>query len=64
MIELFKKLHVDERGSLSLETILIIAAIALPVIIFIYKIGWPAIREIFEAGMKDLNLEEIYSPLD
>ena len=57
MKSLLTKLHSDENGAVSLETILIIAAIALPVIIFILKIGWPMIKEVFEKGMEDLTNE-------
>jgi Flp pilus assembly pilin Flp len=63
MLELFKRLHKDERGSLSLETILIITAIAIPIILFIYKIGWPKIREMFDTSMDVLinDSSDIYS---
>ena len=54
MIHLLKKIHRDERGSLSIETILIIAAIAIPIVLFIYRIGWPMVREMFETAMGDL----------
>lgn len=60
MLELFKRLHRDERGSLSIESILIIAAISVPVILFVYKIGWPAIRDMFEKGMTGINPDDIY----
>jgi Flp pilus assembly pilin Flp len=53
--KLLKKVHGDERGAVSIETILIIAAIALPILIFILKFGWPRIREFFEKGMEDLE---------
>jgi|TARA_R110000824_G_scaffold121598_1_gene277804 hypothetical protein len=55
MKNLLTKLHSDENGVVSLETILIIAAIAIPVLIFVLKIGWPMIRDdIFNKGMEDL----------
>ena len=57
MKNLLTKLHSDENGSVSLETILIIAAIALPVLIFILKIGWPMIKDVFNQGMEDLTRE-------
>lgn len=44
---LLKKVHRDERGAVSIETVLIIAAIALPILIFLIKFGWPRIREWF-----------------
>lgn len=54
---LLKRVHNDERGSVSLETILIIGAIALPILIFIIKFGWPRIRDYFFKGMEDLEGE-------
>lgn len=54
---LLLRVHRDERGAVSLETILIIAAIALPILIFILKIGWPKIRNYFDTGMQDLENE-------
>ena len=52
---LLGKVHRDERGAVSLETILIIGAIALPILIFIIKYGWPRIRNYFSKGMTDLE---------
>ena len=52
---LWKIVHDDERGGVSLETVLIIAAVALPILIFVIKYGWPRIREFFETGMQDLE---------
>ncbi len=58
---LFRRLHHDERGALTLETVLIIAAIALPVLIVIIKYGWPAIRNYFDRGLQSLeqNTDEV-----
>ena len=58
---LFRRLHRDERGALTLETVLIIAAIALPVLIVIIKYGWPAIRNYFDRGLQSLeqNTDEV-----
>ena len=50
-------MHNDERGAVSLETVLIIAAIALPILIFILKFGWPKIKNYFNKGMTDLETE-------
>jgi hypothetical protein len=47
--------HEDDRGAVSLETILIIGAIALPVLIFLIKFGWPRIRDFFNQGLTDLE---------
>lgn len=52
---LLKRVHSDERGGVSIETILIIAAIALPILIFIIKFGWPRIRKFFNEGMDELE---------
>jgi Flp pilus assembly pilin Flp len=52
---LLKQVHRDERGAVSIETILIIAAIALPILIFIIKFGWPRIRKFFNEGMDELE---------
>jgi hypothetical protein len=42
---ILRRVHHDERGGqVSLENVLIIAAIALPILIFIYKIGWPRVK--------------------
>ncbi|MEX0703720.1 MAG: hypothetical protein WD069_16605 [Planctomycetales bacterium] len=52
---LLKRVHSDERGALSLETILIIGAIALPILIFLIKVAWPRIRDNFSTRVEDLN---------
>jgi len=52
---LLRKVHKDERGAVSLETILIIGAIALPILIFLIKVGWPAIKAYFEEGVEELQ---------
>ena len=52
---LFKSIHEDQQGAVSLETILIIGAIALPVLIFLIKVGWPKIREYFDKGLDELK---------
>jgi len=55
MWKLIKQIHNDEKGSVSIETILIIAAISIPILIFILKFGWPRIKLFFERGMDDLG---------
>lgn len=52
---LLRKVHQNENGAVSLETILIIGAIALPILIFIIKVGWPRIKEYFNKGLTDLE---------
>ena len=54
-VRLLRKVHEDDRGSVSLETILIIGAVALPILIFLIKFGWPRIREFFNQGLTDLE---------
>ena len=54
---LMRRIHNDERGAVSLETILIIGAIAIPILIFIVKIGWPKVRDMFDNRMDELEAE-------
>jgi Flp pilus assembly pilin Flp len=51
----FKRVHRDEEGGLSLETILIIGAIALPILIFLILVAWPRVQNFFNQGMTDLE---------
>ena len=53
--KLLKKIHEDEEGSLSLETILIIGAIALPILIFLIVKAWPTIKAYFNTNVDDLT---------
>ncbi len=55
MWNLLKRIHRDDKGAVSIETILIIAAIAIPILIFILKFGWPRIRDFFNAGLDELE---------
>ena len=57
VFQLLKRVHRDERGVVTLETILIIGAIALPILIFLLKFGWPKIRGYFNKGMDNLGTE-------
>ena len=52
---LLKKVHRDRRGAVSIETVLIIAAIALPILIFVIKFGWPRIKQFWNEGMDSLE---------
>lgn len=52
---LLRKVHESEEGAVSLETILIIGAIALPILIFLIKIGWPRIKAYFNTGLEELE---------
>ena len=42
---LLKQVHNNEDGVISIETILIIGAIALPILIFLIVKAWPTMRE-------------------
>ena len=53
---LLKRIHSNQRGAVSLETIMIIGAIAIPVLIFLLRIGWPRIRDFFYEGMDNLEV--------
>ena len=55
--KLLQRVHRDEEGAVSLETILIIGAVAIPILIFILKVGWPKIRNFFNGGMDDLEVQ-------
>lgn len=55
LLSLLRKVHQDEGGTVSLETVLIIGAIALPVLIFLLRFGWPRIKVYFERGLDDLE---------
>jgi Flp pilus assembly pilin Flp len=52
---LLRRLHRDERGAVSLETILIIGAIALPILIWLVRWGWPMVRGYFQDNMDQLG---------
>lgn len=54
---LLRRVHHDERGAVSLETILIVGAIALPILIFLIKVGWPRVKAYFNQGLEDLEGE-------
>ncbi len=54
-VNLLKKVHSDEDGAISLETVLIVGAIALPILIFLIKVGWPKVKEYFNQGTQDLE---------
>jgi uncharacterized protein (UPF0333 family) len=57
LTSLLAKIDGDERGVVSLETILIIGAIALPILIFLIKVGWPTIQQYFTKGVQDLQTD-------
>ncbi len=53
--ELLRRVHEDEKGGVSLETVLIIGAIALPILIFLIMVAWPRVKDFFNQGMQDLE---------
>ena len=53
--DLMRRIHNDEKGAVSIETVLIIAAISLPILFFILKFGWPKVKEFFNDGMTQLE---------
>lgn len=52
---LLGRVHRSEEGAVSLETVLILGAIALPILIFLIRYGWPTVRSYFERGLNDLT---------
>jgi hypothetical protein len=52
---LLRKVHNNEEGVISIETILIIGAIALPILIFLIVKAWPTIKDYFNKGVSDLQ---------
>jgi hypothetical protein len=52
-----RRVHREERGAVSLETVMIVGAIAIPVLIFLLRWGWPTIRDYFQSGMENLETE-------
>ena len=54
---LLRRIHNDERGAVSLETILIIGAIAIPILIFLVRVGWPMVKDMFVENMEELDIE-------
>lgn len=53
--ELWDRLYREEEGAVSLETILIIGAIAMPILIFLLKYGWPKIKDYFNQSLNNLQ---------
>ncbi len=55
--KLLTRVHRNERGAVSLETVMIVGAIAIPILIFLLRWGWPRIKEYFSSGMGNLEAE-------
>ena len=54
--KILKRIHNDERGAVSIETVLIVAAVAIPILIFIVNFVMPRLKESFSENMDDLDL--------
>ena len=57
MLKVLREVHRNQRGVVSLETILIVGAIALPILLFLLKVGWPRVRTMFDTGLTNLETE-------
>jgi len=55
MLKVLREVHRNERGTVSIETILIIGAIAVPVALFLYKYWNSNISPWFTNAVKDLE---------
>jgi len=55
LMKLLRKIHEDESGTVSLETILIIGAIALPILAFLLLVAWPQIKEWFMNALNSME---------
>jgi hypothetical protein len=60
--DLLQKVHEDEEGSVSLETILIVGAVAIPIMIFLYKVAFPKIQTYFNSGLDSLQQPQDVPP--
>ena len=54
---LLRAVHRDQRGAVSIETILIIGAVAIPILIFVLRFGWPRIKDYFSIGTEQVGIE-------
>jgi len=55
---LLQKVHADEQGAVSIETVLIIAAIALPILIFLYISIRPRLERYLNKNLEELGVPE------
>ena len=56
--KLFERVHADEQGAVSIETVLIIAAIALPILIFLYIRIRPRLQNYLNQNLEELGVPE------
>lgn len=52
-----RRIGADERGAVTIETILLIGAVAIPVLIFLLRFGWPKMRDTFVDGVSRVQVE-------
>lgn len=57
ILKVLREVHRNQRGAVSLETILIIGAIALPILLFLLRVGWPTVQRIFTTNLGNLETE-------
>jgi hypothetical protein len=55
LVGLFRRVHEDEGGTVSLETVLILFGVAIPVILALWRLGWPRVQTCFAAGIDALT---------
>ncbi len=55
--KLLQRVHADEQGAVSIETVLIIAAIALPILIYLYLKVWPSIKAKFVGDLRQVGVD-------
>jgi hypothetical protein len=53
--DLLRRVHENEDGTVSLETILVVGAVAVPILLFLLKWGWPRIQDSFKHGWLDVE---------
>ena len=58
ILGLLRQVHEDEDGALSLEAVLLIAVVALPILIVLYKVAWPMIKGYFFGQLEELDVEQ------
>ena len=56
-VDLLRRVHENEEGAVSLETILIVGAIALPILIFLITVAWPRIRDYLTRTKSDQEVD-------
>ncbi len=55
LLKLLKKIHEDEDGTVSVETVLILGAVALVILAFLLLNAWPKIKAYFSTNLEDLT---------